>query len=163
MEEDQKHLTQKKAANLFVTKFSKVSDIAFDPEKERELRRKQRQLKIQMKEPADDVMTKPLTLDELNCGIDDLKERKAPGPDSIHNDAQAHGAPSQEETPRYLQYQLADRTLPKFMEESHHDSHTDALVILEPLMCKYNLDSHSLPPLVLSQHYSLPCAVHEYA
>ena len=31
-------------------------------------------------------MTKPLTLDELNCGIDDLKERKAPGPDSIHND-----------------------------------------------------------------------------
>ena len=86
LEEDQKHLTQKKAANLFITKFSEVSDIAFDPEKERELRRKQKQLKIQKKEPADDVMTKPLTLDELNCGIDDLKERKAPGPDSIHND-----------------------------------------------------------------------------
>ena len=38
----------------------------------------------------------------------------------------AHRAPSQEETPRYLQYQLADRTPPKFMEESHHDSHTEA-------------------------------------
>ena len=94
LQENEKQLTQKEAANHLVTKFSEISDIPINPERDRSLRQEQRQHRRQVGEPADDVMTSPFTLEELNSSIDDLQEKKAPGPDNIPNDMLKHLGPA---------------------------------------------------------------------
>ena len=39
-----------------------------------------------LREPEDEVMTAPITIDELDANLEELKTKKAPGPDNVPND-----------------------------------------------------------------------------
>ena len=93
LEKDEKCLTQREAANHLVTSFSEISNIDTDRERTRNLRQEQRKLKSQMKDPAEEVMNRPFSIEELESGISDLQEKKAPGPDNVHNDMLRHLGP----------------------------------------------------------------------
>ena len=90
LEKNGKTLTNREAANHLIDQFAKVSDVPIDTARRREVKREQRQIRAELKEPMDEIMEKTFTKEELDIGISQLIPNKAPGPDNIPNDLLQH-------------------------------------------------------------------------
>ena len=80
-------LSGKQAADCFARTYAKASDLKVNNEQRRKARSELRRVR---NENNDDLMTLPLTLQELNIAINKLKKKKSPGPDGITNEMIIH-------------------------------------------------------------------------
>ena len=80
-------LSGKQAADCFAKTYAKASDLKVNNEQRRKARSELRRVR---NENNDDLMTLPLTLQELNIAIKKLKKKKSPGPDGITNEMIIH-------------------------------------------------------------------------
>ena len=80
-------LTGKQAADCFAKTYGKASDLNVPTEQRRKARS---ELQRRSEEKPKDVMTLPLTLNELNKVLRKLKKKRSPGPDGITSEMLQH-------------------------------------------------------------------------
>ena len=78
----------KQAADCFAKTYENASDLSVKAEQRRKARREQQ--RRSRKEKPTDIMTNPLTLQELEKVLSKLKKNKSPGPDGITNEMLTH-------------------------------------------------------------------------
>ena len=83
---EDKVLTGKKAANHLIKEFSEISNIPINNAQRKAVKKMQQKQRLNLREPEDEVMTAPITIDELDANLKELKTKKAPGPDNVPND-----------------------------------------------------------------------------
>jgi ribonuclease HI/endonuclease/exonuclease/phosphatase family metal-dependent hydrolase len=88
LEENDKILTGRSAANAFAHSFAKVSDTKVPNNRKKEIRQEERDRTTTNNDP--DAMTAELTKEELIKAIKQLKKKKSPGPDGITNEMIQH-------------------------------------------------------------------------
>nr|KAG5698628.1 hypothetical protein BaRGS_003142 [Batillaria attramentaria] len=88
LQEDEKKLTGKQAADHLMTNFERVCDINIPKEREKEVLEEQKCYKEL--EQQEDIMTEPFTENELEEGLKQLQKEKSPGPDCITNEHLQH-------------------------------------------------------------------------
>ena len=93
LEEDNRVLTKRQAANHLVKQFSRVSDISVNDQRKKAVRRELQDRKQAIQEPADEVMTCPFVIEELEAALKDLQTGRNPGPDNITNSMLTHLGP----------------------------------------------------------------------
>ena len=84
LEEDEKLLTGKKAANLFAQGYSLESNNFIPRKREKEVRQEQKRRRSG--KGIHQAMQENITMAELRKALGQLKKRKSPGPDSITNE-----------------------------------------------------------------------------
>ena len=83
LQDEEKSLTGKAAANAFVKAFENESNVDIPQALKKEIRKEQRN---QEKGPVHDIMKAKITMTELLTAMKSLKKRKSPGPDNITNE-----------------------------------------------------------------------------
>jgi len=79
----------KQAANVLIEQYKTVGNLALTPERVEEVQKEIENFSAPQ-EPADGIMTKPITMPEMDRALLQLKPKQAPGPDKISNDMLLH-------------------------------------------------------------------------
>ena len=88
IQEGQKILTEKKAANAFADGYEQVTNINIPEDRKQQVHDERRHLKDQ--EPQEECMNKPFCMRELEDAMKTLNEKKSPGPDKVTNEMLLH-------------------------------------------------------------------------
>ena len=84
-----KILNQKQSANCFMKQYKKIGEIEVDKHRQREVKREVNEHEEQT-QAADELMTIPITQEEIDEAIKKLKPNKSPGPDELTNEKLTH-------------------------------------------------------------------------
>ena len=100
LEENNRFLTKKQAANHFAKQFSQVSDISVCNQRRQVVRQEIRERKRVTQQPTDKIMTCPFVMEELEGALKGMQNGRSPGLDNITNDMLAHlGMQAKKELP----------------------------------------------------------------
>nr|KAG5704148.1 hypothetical protein BaRGS_009678 [Batillaria attramentaria] len=88
VEKDQEMVTGRRAANLFIDSYEKVSNISAPQDRKQEVHDAIKN--CQSNHDSPEYMNKPFTMTELNDAVRTLKEKKSPGPDKVTNEMLEH-------------------------------------------------------------------------
>ena len=124
LEENNRVLTKKQAANHLAKQFSQVSDISVCSQRRQDLvvRQEVRERKRVTQQPTDEIVTCPFVMEELEGALKGMQNRRSHGPDNITNDMLAHLG-TQAKKPGPIQHKLGERPDPLNLEEGnpHHN------------------------------------------
>ena len=90
LEKEGKLVSPQQAAELFMEQFKKISDNTIEKDLKKRIKTECRKQKQQLREAIDEVMTKKLTMEELESSLKVLKTKKSPGPDEVTNEMLTH-------------------------------------------------------------------------
>ena len=90
LEKEGELVSPQQAADLFMEQFKKISDNTIEKELKKRVKKECRKQKMEIKEAIDEVMTKKLTMEELESSLKMLKTKKSPGPDEVTNEMLIH-------------------------------------------------------------------------
>ncbi|XP_052268657.1 uncharacterized protein LOC127870037 [Dreissena polymorpha] len=117
MEENGELLTGKQAANVFASNYKDVSDIHASTERQRKVRKEQRDRKTD--DVTSDRMNQSLTLHELQTAVRQLKLEKSPEPDNVTNEMITHlGSSAMHKLQDIFNYSWTQGQLPQVLKEA---------------------------------------------
>ena len=90
LEENNRVLTKKQAANHLAKQFSQVSNISICNQRRQKVRQEITERKRITQQPTDEIMTCPFVMEELEGALKGIQNGRSPEPDNTTNDMLAH-------------------------------------------------------------------------